>query len=85
MSDPKLSSQKNPLLAIPRERLSEKVLNGIIESFILREGTDYGDGIFTLEEKVEQVKKEIKSNSLEILYDFKDDSFDIRKKENGLR
>ena len=37
-------------MIIPWEQLPAATLDNLIESFVLREGTDYGEQIFTLAE-----------------------------------
>jgi uncharacterized protein YheU (UPF0270 family) len=49
--------------------LSLELLNNIIESFILREGTDYGAQEISLEKKTEQVLKQIQSGRVKIYFD----------------
>jgi len=39
--------------------LSPEALRAVIESFILREGTDYGQREFSLDEKVAQVRRQL--------------------------
>lgn len=56
-------------IEIPPERLSEQILNSIIENFILREGTDYGSVEVSHEKKVEQVRKQIDSGKIKIVFD----------------
>jgi uncharacterized protein YheU (UPF0270 family) len=58
-------------LEIPWNQLSEQVLRGLIEEFITREGTDYGEREFSLIEKVEQVKVQIKRSDVVIVFDAK--------------
>ena len=45
------------------------MLSGLIEEFITREGTDYGEREFSLTEKVEQVKAQIKRGDVVIVFD----------------
>jgi uncharacterized protein len=56
-------------MQIPYERLSQEVLRGIVEEYITREGTDYGLRAYTLEEKVEQVYRALKSGDAKIVFD----------------
>ncbi len=56
-------------MEIPFQHLSAEALVGIIEEFVSREGTDYGDFTFTLQDKVEQVKSQLKKGQVRILYD----------------
>ncbi len=58
-----------PPVAIPPDALSPEALRGIIESFVLREGTDYGDQEATFESKVEDVRRQLQRGEAEILWD----------------
>ena len=42
-------------LVIPAEQLSADALQGLIEEFITREGTDYGEVEWSLDQKVAQL------------------------------
>ena len=46
-------------MIIPWEQLPAATLDNLIESFVLREGTDYGEQTFTLAEKVEHVRQQL--------------------------
>lgn len=65
---------KQPPVAISPEQLNEDVINAVIESFILREGTDYGSVEVSLEKKKEQIRKQLAKNDVRIVYDFETDS-----------
>lgn len=54
---------------IPHTELSADALRGVIENFILREGTDYGDRVVTHEDKVAQVLLQLERNEARILFD----------------
>ena len=69
----------NNLVSIPYTELGEKTLTRMIESFVLREGTDYGDHEFSLEQKVTQVLLQLKRGEVVVVFDPKEESFDIRK------
>jgi uncharacterized protein YheU (UPF0270 family) len=48
-----MPSQEAPdPIEVPYGELSAELLNAVIESFVLREGTDYGEREFSLEDKV---------------------------------
>ena len=63
---------------IPLETLTESALAGIIESFVLREGTEYGASDHGLERKCEQVLRQLQRGEAEIDFDPDTDSVDIR-------
>jgi hypothetical protein len=57
------------MLKIPWNELSAEGLHGLIEEFINREGTDYGEREYSLAEKVEQVTAQIKRGEVLIVFD----------------
>lgn len=59
-----------PPLEIPQDKLSSEALEGLIEEFILREGTDYGAEEVNLDRKKEQVRKQLDKEEIKIVFDF---------------
>jgi uncharacterized protein YheU (UPF0270 family) len=59
---------------IPPEQLSEEALAGIVESFVLREGTDYGLVEIGHDKKILQVRKQVACGTIKIVYDLKSQS-----------
>lgn len=55
-------------MIIPWQQLSHDALDGIIESFVLREGTDYGAKEKSFDEKKTDVLNQIKSGSIVIVF-----------------
>jgi len=68
---------KKLILEIPWDELSTQVLNSLIEEFITREGTDYGEREFNLTEKVEQVKAQIKRGDVVIVFDVESETCNL--------
>lgn len=64
-------------LIIPHTELSTDALRGVIESFVLREGTDYGEQECSLEEKVAQVMDQLVRGEVHIVFDPHTSSVDI--------
>lgn len=58
-----------PPIAIEASKLSEEALIGIIENYIMRSGTDYGSVEATHEAKISQVKKQISTGEVQVVYD----------------
>jgi hypothetical protein len=54
---------------IPVKKLSAAALNGVIEEFVTRRGTDYGAVEASLETKVKQVKNRLKDGSAVLVFD----------------
>lgn len=55
-------------MLIPVEQLSDAALQGLIEEFVTRDGTDYGDCEASLESKVAQVRRQLASGDAVILF-----------------
>ena len=68
-------------VVVPIEKISEQTLTGLIEEFILREGTDYGVREFTLLEKHEQIKKQLAMGTCLIVFDINEQTASIIRKE----
>jgi len=64
-------------LAIPYRELSADALRGVIEAFVLREGTDYGETHHSLEDKVQQVLRQLERKEAHIVFDANTESVDI--------
>nr|WP_218165868.1 YheU family protein [Serratia proteamaculans] len=58
----------NNQVIIPWKELEAETLNGLIESFVLREGTDYGEHERSLEQKVEDVRRQLKSGEVLLVW-----------------
>lgn len=70
-------------MIIPYSLLSPAVLQGVIEDFVLREGTDYGEhpaGAQTLESKVSQVRRQLEQGDVVVVFDQASESCDIVSK-----
>ena len=55
-------------MIIPWQDLSPDTLDNLIESFVLREGTDYGEHERSLEQKVSDVKRQVKSGDVVLVW-----------------
>lgn len=73
------------MIEIPYQQLSEEALLGIIEAFILREGTDYGAVEVAFERKVEQVKKQLESGRIVIVFDAEAESCNILDRDEFMQ
>lgn len=74
-----------PPIVVPHTELSPEALAGVIESFVLREGTDYGEHDVPFATKCAQVRRQLERRDAEIVYDQATESIDIvvRKPANG--
>ena len=68
-------------MIIPWQDLPAATLDNLIESFVLREGTDYGEESFSLAEKVAQVRQQLECGDVVILYSELHESVTIAPKQ----
>lgn len=61
-------------IEIPRQALSPEALEGIIESFIMREGTDYGREEVAHGQKVDQILRQLEKGHIHIVFDSESES-----------
>lgn len=66
-----------PPMAVPYTELSAEALRGVIESFVLREGTEYGARDVSLEDKVAQVTRQLERGEAQIMFDPASESITI--------
>jgi uncharacterized protein YheU (UPF0270 family) len=62
---------------IPYTELSADALRGVVESFVLREGTDYGEREFSLEQKLAHVYHQLERGEAQIVFDPATETIDI--------
>lgn len=55
-------------MIIPWENLAADTLDSLIESFVLREGTDYGVHEKSLAQKVEDVRRQLKNGEAVLVW-----------------
>ncbi len=56
-------------MIIPPESLSAEALQGVLEEFISRDGTDYGESELSLEAKVNRLKPQVMRGEVLIVFD----------------
>ncbi|MEO8061691.1 MAG: YheU family protein [Pseudomonadota bacterium] len=71
------SERPLPPIVVPLAELSADAIEGVIQSFVLREGTDYGESDVPFETKVMQVRRQLERREAEIVYDQNTESIDI--------
>jgi hypothetical protein len=64
-------------VVVPHADLAADLLRAVIESFVLREGTDYGEKEFTLDQKVERVIRQLERGEAQIVFDPDPESVNI--------
>jgi uncharacterized protein len=72
-----MAEAEEPSLAVPHTALAPDILRAVIESFVLREGTDYGERELTLDDKVARVMALLERGEAKILFDPESAAVDI--------
>jgi uncharacterized protein len=70
------TEQPEPIV-IPHTELSAEALRSVVESFVLREGTDYGEREISLDQKVAQVLRQLERGEARIIFNAELESVDI--------
>lgn len=79
-----MSSDETPQpIEVPYSELAAELLHAVVESFVLREGTDYGEREFSLEDKVAAVIRQLKNGEAKIVFDPQTDSVTIAVKQSS--
>jgi hypothetical protein len=82
MSDTSDESDASPPgepVPVPYTELTAELLRAVAESYVLREGTDYGEKEFSLEDKVAHVISQLKRGEAQIVFDPETETVSIAK------
>jgi uncharacterized protein YheU (UPF0270 family) len=69
---------ESALVVVPPAQLAPLTLQALIEAFVLREGTDYGEYDVPLATKVAQVLRQLQRGEAQIVFDPLTETVDIR-------
>jgi uncharacterized protein len=73
MSEEQESAEPGFVL-VPSEAISAGALEALIQEFVTREGTDYGLREYSLDEKVQSVRKQLERGDVVIAFDLEQQS-----------
>ena len=65
------------MLIVPPEKLASEILDNIMESFITRDGTDYGETELDMGDKLNILRPQILKGEVLIIYDNESDSLTL--------
>ena len=74
--------EKWRVVKIPYGQLSPEALQGVIEEFVTRDGTDYGKIEVPLETKINHVLNQLKSGKAVIVFDPESETCNILKSDD---
>ena len=64
-------------VVVPYGELAAELLHSVVESYVLREGTDYGEREYSLKDKVAHVIARLKGGEAQIVFDPQSQSVSI--------
>lgn len=64
-------------MRVPYQQLSDAALEGVVDEYVTREGTEYGAEDHTLEEKRAQVRRQLERGEAAIVFDPESDSVSL--------
>ena len=67
---------------VPAEALSPAALQGLLEEFVSREGTEYGPREYSLSEKVASVQKQLDRGEIVIVFDPETSSTSLQTRDS---
>ena len=76
-----MSSSEEKFVVISPDQLSAEALEGLVEEFISREGTDYGTGEHSFEDKKKQVHQQLQGGDAVIVFDLEVETATLLRKE----
>ena len=65
------------MIEIPYKELSQEALQGVIDAYILREGTDYGPVEYDLAETRQRVLRQLEAGQAQIVFYPESDHIDL--------
>ena len=71
------------IVEIPAARLSQAAIDGLIEEFVTRDGTDYGPHEHTLEQKKSTLMRQLERGEVVIVFDAQSETCNIVPKDVG--
>jgi hypothetical protein len=65
----KITDHHEEGIEVPYERIDPDTLHRMIEEFVTRDGSDWGDAGCTLEDKVQQVLQQLRNKKVIVVFD----------------
>ena len=74
---PEEPAEAQPPVVVPFAELSPDTLRRVVEAFVLREGTEYGERDYSLDQKVTHVMRQLERGEADVVFDPNTESVDI--------
>lgn len=73
------------LVSVPPSRVPTESLQGLLEEFASRDGTDYGARETPLDERVRQLRARLDAGEVELLFDLASETWDLLPRDDARR
>lgn len=70
-------------IEVPQQRLPADILQALLEEYVSRDGTDYGEREVSLEDKVTSLRSRVVNRDLRILFETESEQWDIVPAEDA--
>ncbi|RLB61552.1 MAG: YheU family protein [Deltaproteobacteria bacterium] len=77
MSQEKSAGHHEDGIEVPYDQINPDTLRNMIQEFVSRDGADWGDAGCTLENKYEQVIKQLRDKKVKIVFDLSSQTANI--------
>ena len=77
MSQGKTTGRHEEGIEVPYQRIDPGTLRKMIQEFVTRDGADWGDAGGTLEDKVEQVLRQLRNGKVKVVVDLRSQTANI--------
>lgn len=77
MTREKETRQVEEGIDVPYEQINPETLRNLIQEFVSRDGADWGDVGCSLEDKVDQVFRQLKTGKARVVFDLKTETANI--------
>lgn len=64
-------------VVVPLDRINPETLRKMVEEFVTREWSELSDAGYTFEDKIEQVIRQLKDGSANVVFDLLSETFNI--------
>ncbi len=73
----------NRFVEVPPARLEPEVLQALLQEYVTRDGTDYGERELGLAEKEQALRQQLQEGVLLLLYDTETEAWDLLEREQA--
>jgi uncharacterized protein YheU (UPF0270 family) len=81
LPDASLCDDEQRYVVVPFDALSAAALESLLEEYVTREGTDYGERVYSLAEKREHVRRLLERREVVIVFEPESETCTLRRRD----